>query len=345
MRKYKPLSDTRLYNKFNCNIVNHSFDFRSLVEDLLGYSDLENLHKQIDPLETNKLFKLFNDLDSTIIDEYIDSIVGDVEYLVQRTPNFRIVLPNHDKFGQVLFFHQGIWVGNGYGMRTIWTPITDAYESNTFQIASLTDSLEFTKKAYKEKWTYDKIQTEANKICKPATLKYGDALLFTQEHVHGQIPNKTGKTRISFETRILLKGGDFNQKTPGGYFKKPFSKEHNKKGNYKNAIVMPTFDGPMFADCTQFAQTILMEDYIKKNDVEINFKCTDLSTTNCAYAKYLAKNNIYENMIFPSIWAFQVEDLKEILNADVTVHFASEDLCCDSHDSKDLALYYRTFNG
>mgnify|MGYP006160381603 CR=1 FL=1 len=344
MREYKPLSDTRLYDKFNCKIIDHSFDFRSLIEDLLGYTDLENLHEQIGPLETNKLFKLFEDLDNTIIDEYIDSIVDNEEYLVQRTPNFRIVLPDHDKHGQVLFFHQGIWVGNGYGMRTIWTPITDVYGSNSFQIANLDDSLKFTKDTYEQNWTYNIIQEEANKICKPATLNYGQALLFTQEHIHGQIPNRTSKTRISFETRILLKGGDFNQKTPGGYFKKPFSKEHNKKGNYKNAIVIPTFDGPMFADCTQFAQTILMEDYIKKNDVEINFKCTDLSTTNCAYAKYLAKNNIYENMIFPSIWAFQVEDLKEILNADVTVHFAGEELCCDTKENKSLALYYRNFS-
>lgn len=343
MREYKPLSDKRLYDKFNCNIIDHNFNLRPFIEDLLGYTNLENLHEQISPSDTNKLFKLFQDLDNDIIDNYIHSIVGDTEYLVQRTPNFRIVLPDHDKHGQVLFFHQGIWVGNGYGMRTIWTPITDVYESNSFQIANLDDSLKFTKNTYNKNWTYDKIQEEAVKICKPATLNYGQALLFTQEHVHGQIPNRTGKTRISFETRILLKNGDFNQKTPGGYFKKPFSSQHNKKGNYQNAIVMPTFDGPMFSDCTQFAQTLMMEQYVKKNNIQVSFKCTDLSTTNCTYAKYLSKNNTYDNMVFPSLWAFTENDLEEILSSDIIIHFAGEELCCDSRESKELALYYRKF--
>ena len=106
---------------------------------------------------------------------------------------------------------------------------------------------------------------------------------------------------------------------------------------------MPTFDGPMFADCTQFAQTLMMEQYVKKNNIEVNFKCTDLSTTNCAYSKYITKNNMYDNIVFPSLWAFQVNDLKEILNTNMTVHFAGEELCCDTEDLKDLALYYRTF--
>jgi hypothetical protein len=36
-------------------------------------------------------------------------------------------------------------------------------------------------------------------------------------------------------------------------------------------------------------------------------------------------------------------DLKELLEHNITMHFASEDLCCDNEESKALALYYRTF--
>ncbi len=347
MREYKPLSDDRFYDQFDCNIINHSFNLREIIEDLLECKDLENLHEKILPTDVQKYFRLFLKIDYNIIDEYIDSIVkpiiGDTEYLVQRTPNFRIVLPNHDSHGQVLLWHQGIWAGNGYSMRTIWTPITNAYDTNTMHNASQADSLEFTKNAHNEKWDYDRISTEAIKICKPANLNYGQTLLFTQENLHGQVPNRTNKTRISFEYRILLKDGDFFHKTPGGYFRKPFNNITVKNKEYKNAIIMPTFDGPMFYDSTQFAQTILMEQYVKKYNIEVNFKCIDLITTNCTYAKWLAKNSIFDNMVFPSIWAFQVNDLKELLEHNITMHFASEDLCCDNEESKALALYYRTF--
>ena len=351
MRPYKPLSDDRFYDQMDCNIVEVGMEMRPLVEEMLGYSDLENLHEHIEPTEVPKLLGLFNALDTNIMDEYLNGIlkpiIGDTEYLVQRVPNLRIVLPDQDKLGQVLIYHQGIWFGNGYGMRTIWSPITDAWDTNTMQIASLEDSVKFTKASIAEKWNYEKIEEESNKICKPANLNYGQALLFTQENIHGNVPNRTGKTRVSFEGRILLRGGDFNQKTPGGYFKRPFCEDHAKTSpdGYRNAIVMPTFDGPMFGDCNQFTQTLLMQQYVNHNNIEVITKCTDLSTTNCTHAKYVARHRIYDNIVFPSIWAFQTEDLEEILEYDgVTVHFASEDLSCETREEKELALYYRKFS-
>ena len=108
---------------------------------------------------------------------------------------------------------------------------------------------------------------------------------------------------------------------------------------------MPTFDGPMFGDCNQFTQTLLMQQYVNQNNIEVITKCTDLSTTNCTHAKYVAKHKIYDNIVFPSIWAFQVDDLEEILQHDgITVHFASEDLSCETREEKELALYYRKFS-
>lgn len=349
-REYTPLIDTRFYDEFDRKIVKYSQNLREYIEDILGVKDLENLHEQIDYSDTLKFFSLFKKVDTNIIEEFIDSVVrpilGNTEYLVQKTPNFRIILPNQDKIGQILCWHQGIWFGNGYGMRTIWTPLTKNDDTSTLHVASLKDSLQMTKSTYDEKWTYDKLDEMCSKMCEPMKVDVGETLLFTQEHLHGQVPNRSGKTRISFETRILLKDGIFEKKTPGGYFKKPFvdTKKTDNPELYKDAMIMQVFDGPMFHDSTLHGQYLIMDEYVKKNEIDVKFYCADINTINCEYIKYLMREQKYKNFIFPSMWAISLENVEEILNyKDCNIHFAAEELVCHDEESRDLALYYRKF--
>ena len=353
MRKYKPRSDDRFYDKFNASIVNVKESvskIKNQLKELINIDDFSELHNQINENQSitgGELFKIFKKIDLNLIDEYIDNlirpIIGEEEYLIQRTPNLRIVIPNQDKKGQLLFWHQGIWVGNGYGLRTIWTPLTDAYESNSLHMAYHETSIDATTQFYNDKWTYEDLSKRCEKICHSKNMTFGHALLFAQENLHGQRPNKTNKTRVSFECRILLKNGDFMHKLPGAYFRKPFVYYKKPMEKYENSIIMPQFDGPFFNNDTQYSQHVLMHDYVKETNVELKTECVELVTTNCAYAKFLAKNKIYDNFIFPSLFAFQENDLKDLFQNDVTFHFASENLICNDDESKKLALYYRTF--
>jgi ectoine hydroxylase-related dioxygenase (phytanoyl-CoA dioxygenase family) len=46
----------------------------------------------------------------------------------------------------------------------------------------------------------------------------GDVVLFTPLHLHGNSTNMTGRTRVSIDFRIAVKGGVINKKRVGGYF-------------------------------------------------------------------------------------------------------------------------------
>ena len=43
------------------------------------------------------------------------------DFLIQRFGTLRVVIPNQEHVGRLLNYHQGIFVGNGVGLRTIWT--------------------------------------------------------------------------------------------------------------------------------------------------------------------------------------------------------------------------------
>ena len=295
---------------------------------------------------SNELFRIFRNINPAIIDRYIDPIVkstGITEYLIQKTPNLRIVMPDQDTLGQRLFWHQGIWNGNGTGMLTIWTPLTKAFNTNTLHIATLDESKYWTKK-FRENTSnsYEYISKFCEDICKPVNLNPGQALLFTQEHWHGQKNNETNQIRISFETRILLPKGEFSEKHPGAYFRKPFYYTKLKKG-FKNAMLIPQFDGPYFCKDSQYIQTLVMNEYCKNFDIEISNKSHDLNTTNCSYTKWLAKEKHYDNIVLPSLYSLQINDLEDLFNTEQVFHFASEELVVDDNESKQLAMYYRTF--
>ena len=192
-------------------------------------NEFTNLHNIIEPTILPKLSKYlikatdqieFKRMINKFLDEYIRiNYPTGTEFMVQRYVNIRMVFPNQDKFGQVLIWHQGIWVGNGTGLRTIWLPMTEAYEGNTMQMIKAKKSKEITEMTCQSEWSHTKISKECEKHCFPVTLKPGQGHLFTQLYVHGNVPNRTEITRMSIDFRILFKDGQYYRKLPGGYFR------------------------------------------------------------------------------------------------------------------------------
>jgi sporadic carbohydrate cluster protein (TIGR04323 family) len=189
---------------------------------------LETVHKVLD---ATQLVDLGRHLQDTCgeerfikkVDAYYSECVPDLldgeEWMLQRFFTIRMVIPNQAKEGRLLAFHQGIWVGNGLGLRTIWTPFTKCYGNNSMQIMGWEESDDLTKRCYDEKMSYDELQGECAKHCFPVTLDPGQAHLFQQHHIHGNFNNDTDITRWSMDGRVLPKGGHYHRKLPGGYFR------------------------------------------------------------------------------------------------------------------------------
>jgi sporadic carbohydrate cluster 2OG-Fe(II) oxygenase/sporadic carbohydrate cluster protein (TIGR04323 family) len=189
---------------------------------------LETVHKSLTPSEIVLLGSQLQKLCSTEefinrIDSYYSSIVPSRidadEYMIQRFFTVRIVIPDQAKAGRLLQFHKDEWTGNGLGILTVWTPITNCYGTNSMQMLSCEDSDYITNQCYQNQWDFDKLQSESLDRSFPVELHPGQAHLFQQNHIHGNVNNDTDISRWSMDGRILPKGGEYHRKLPGGYFR------------------------------------------------------------------------------------------------------------------------------
>jgi len=241
-------------------------------------TELETVHEVFKPNEINDfVWNVQRICKSEEFAKMLDDFVGEnfahlldnEEFMIQDVVGMRVVIPNQSKHGRTLNFHQGIWYGHGPGMYSIWTPLTKAWDSNTMQILPWDASREITQQTYNNKWSYKKIQEECLKHAIPCNTEPGQSWLFQQGHIHGNINNDTNITRWSFDTRVLLKGGNYGKRRPGGYFRlyktyrKPIT-DIDTSLNWINYIDMET----RFNKTTPFFWTsMVMDQFCKDNGI------------------------------------------------------------------------------
>ena len=271
------------------------------------------------------------------VDVYYDDIVRNhihlEDWMIQRYFTIRIVIPNQAKNGRLLPFHQGIWVGNGLGLRTIWTPFTRAYGANSMHIASWEESMSITKNVYQNQWKYDKIQEQCLDKAHPIALEPGQAFLFQQCHIHGNVNNTTDITRWSMDGRILPKGGHYHRKLPGGYFRFLHEREQEVKTKTKGKTWI-SYAG-WNTDFTQGIplpmQRNLINNYCQKLGIEINDYLFENEFCDWlpSLEEFILNYNVDGIMLcsiycLPNDRSRRQELLHEALEKNVEIHFANE---------------------
>ena len=167
------------------------YKFNSRVRDMFGlYPELlSDLHKQWAPTEVftretdqntpyhRRFYKLF---DAVLRDAYRDFVREVAEPLMgepvvfQKTPTFRIQFPNNLAVGEK---HRDSDYNHLTEAVNFWVPLTDVNKHNA-------------------------IWTEAG----PITCKYGQVVVFDGANIeHWNVHNKSNKTRVSFDLRVVPK--------------------------------------------------------------------------------------------------------------------------------------------
>jgi len=216
----------------------------SIIQEVApNIKELETLHEVLAPAEIISVAahvqnacsrKDFMEKFDAFAAEYVPSLIDNKRYMIQRQGTLRVVIPNQSKVGRRLAFHQGIFVGNGRGCRTIWTPFTKAEKTNTMWIMGLEESQDITKRVLAEKWSLEQFENECLKHAWPVTLQPGQSHLFFQEHLHGNVDNQEGYTRVSMDMRILIEGEEWGRGFPGGFMRLPGDYEVSETGDYTN---------------------------------------------------------------------------------------------------------------
>lgn len=337
----------------NYNLQEHDWPEFWLAKAKEIYPQINSLEKVHEVLSASEIVQLGSQLQKLCatdefidrIDKYYNSIVPSRidadDWMIQRYFTVRIVIPNQAKTGRLLQFHKDEWTGNGLGIYTLWTPITKAYETNSMQIMSREDSAMITNECYKEQWSFDKLQAEAQPLCYPVTLEPGQAHLFQQDHIHGNVNNETDITRWSMDGRILPKGGDYHRKLPGGYFRFIGEKQDTRNINPdKKFISYAGWNSSWSGGIPLPMQRATINEYCKTNNIQIN----DYQFENefldwyPALEQFITSYNI-DAIVLCSIYSLP-EDLsrtQQILQSavdnNVELHFANE-LCTvrERHD-------------
>jgi len=305
--------------------------------------DLSVLHEDVHPKKIGELVKLVGkDLADTnfysIFDELVEECILpslNTEVLIQKFGNIRITIPDQDKTGTVLPYHQGRWVGNGLGLRTIWVPFTDAYSSNSLQIIGIEKSREITKKSTEENWNYERLLNVCIDNSYPVNIKKGQYLLFTQENIHGGVPNRTGKTRISIDVRVLLKNGQPHRKWPGSYFRilgdSKISSRKIKIEDYENVVTYAEYEGFKTKNIDLHFQTLTVKDYCTRMGYIFPHQTGDNEGRNHSYLEYLLKEKNLDHILMFSIYSLpddydrRMYLLKLALKNNCKLHFANEE--------------------
>lgn len=304
-------------------------------------TELETLHLVLTPAEIVRVsqhvqnacsrrdfMKCFDEFAAGIVPQRINGR----RYMIQRQGTLRVVIPDQAKVGRRLAFHQGIFVGNGRGCRTIWTPFTEAHGTNTMWMLDLDISREITKRVLAEKWSLEKFEEESLKHAWPVTLKPGQSHLFFQEHIHGNVNNEEGYTRVSMDMRILIEGEEWGRRIPGGFMRLPGDYEVAETQEYtgKSFITYAGWNSKFSKDIPLPMQRAIIEPYCQKN--KISYTSYEFENEHLDWQpglEYYIKERP-DGIVLCSMYSLtddvqrRSELLQLALNLGVELHFANE---------------------
>ena len=198
-------------------------------------NNLSDLHKFIKSEKINNIrLACFNYLNSTVKWEEaikklclkeIKEIIGP-DILIQSKLNLSIQLPNDQS--SVLNEHSDIWSADTPFQINLWIPLTNAFGTNSMFILEKKHSLHTFNTIVKKK-KYNSIKPKKNQFI---NIPFGKILIFNPALLHGNVCNKTNKTRVSLNIRLKSLFSPEPKNNPdrkfGTYYKKFVISENTK---------------------------------------------------------------------------------------------------------------------
>ena len=323
-------------------------------------SKLETMHEVLNPSEIVKVGKHvqnacsrkdFMERFDEFVEAYVPQRINSKRFMVQRQGTLRIVIPDQAKVGRRLQFHQGIFVGNGRGCRTIWTPFTEARATNTMWMVDLENSRRITKAFVTEKWSFEKLEEECLKVAFPVELNIGQSHLFMQEMLHGNVNNNEGYTRVSLDMRILIEGEEYGRRHPGGFMRFLGDHEVAQEKNYtgKSAITYAGWTSDFSRNIPLPMQRAIIDAYCEKN--KIAYTSYEFENDHCDWQpslEYFIKqcpDLIVLNSIYSLTDDTERRDkiLQTAIDCGVELHFANEHVIVKTQEDIEKINSYLSF--
>lgn len=208
---------------------------------------------------------------------------------VQRYLNVRIMVP--DKPQGVFPFHTGLLYGHGPGSRSLWMPLTDVTRdedrSASLQIIELERSRALIREAIAKRLSVDQMTELFGAASFGVKAGPGKVLFFTQENIHGNFVNVTGKTRVSIDFRLAEDrfGDQLARKILGGYFEilpddggLPHRPDHEAVRNGRSNTIYLNNNTPGTVGTPVHLQRAWVVEYCRKHGLNFEFELFELES-------------------------------------------------------------------
>ena len=346
-----------LLNNFNNNTLNfdknrypfHRWVLNVLKDDYPTLDCLENTHLFVPDTElaqvTDKVQKSFGSYEiSKLYDDFAEEYIAPLiksAYLVKRYPTLNLVVPNQFSIGRKLYFHQGIFYANGKGQGTIWTAITKCYDSNSMWVVDHDNSKRITAVALEKKLSQEDFESMILDVAFPVNIETGQAHLFHQEILHGNINNVTDITRMSIDWHVLLEGEEYNQRVPGGFFRMPNDYNHTDI-SLKDPIIYISNNSSYDKNIPTQMQASYILSFLKENNIKhISRAWENEGLTHLPIFRDLLTKT--HDIVMLSIYTLTDEDLiDKIMESSLKVYFVNELLMLP--DDYDKIKIYKSFS-
>ncbi len=370
-----------LLTTWNARIVeydNDRFPFNEWILNrvrLLGYplEDLTDIHNVIDDKEVYNVSKqLCADTNLPEFRRMVNRFVREVvvpkgklgpPIAVQRFLNVRIMLP--DKPESIFPFHTGLLYGHGPASRSLWLPLTDVSADEDYtasmQIIDIEKSRELIQYGIDKQLSIAEMTEVFGAESWPLKAGPGKVVFFSQENIHGNFVNVTGKTRVSIDFRVAESkfGDQLARKIVGGYFEIiPGSEEEEAAAAARPDNTDAFFNGKRYVmylnNSTRSTygipvhlQRYMVNDYCNKKKLTCEFELFELEDMLYLPTLHHILNNLKCNVVLYSIFSlpedkeFRSRILDAALHNGIVMHFVNEDMAIASEaDRKDVE---RTF--
>lgn len=329
--------------------------------------DLTRIHEQV-PLDA--VFGLTKQLCADTRDPALRALVEDLvreviapagglvaPIAVQRALNVRVMLP--DRPQAVFPFHTGLLYGHGPGSRSVWLPLTDlrqpADATASMYIVGLERSRALIREASEQRLSVEAMSARFLAESRPLHAGPGELVLFNQENVHGNVVNRTGKTRVSVDFRVAEGrfGDRLARKPAGGYFALLPADAEAARARAERAARPVQNDRPTVsylhnataatAGAPVHLQRYMLAEYCAARGIAPEFELFELDAMTHLPTLWHAASALRVNVVMYSVFALphatreRVALLEAFLAAGAVVHFVNEGMrLADGDDLADV---------
>lgn len=306
----------------------------------ITFSQIPEIRRYLEAMTRGEYFQSLID---QFFEEYVSPLLPNTDFMVQTVPGIRLVLPDQEQQGKLLPWHTGHHTGYNNGIYSIWTPVTKTWDTNAMQVLSWDDTIEVMNKFQSDQMSLYQLQELCRPKAFPTTTDVGQSWLFNQGHLHGNFNNSTGASRVSFDTRALIKGTDYGCRYPGGFYR--IRGENNKFKipkhiDNRNWIVFSDQGSDYIGSIPQFIIREFMMQWCNNHNITpYDWQNEYLHVDWSPNLKFFMEMGTAKGSIFPSIYALSssIEErfkiFKQALDNNIHMIFIDENIYLDSVDA------------